>query len=144
MAKIYFLSLVSTLESSNSEEYLAYSRHTIIFIEGVMKLWHFNNVNSLFRPFRDIPVSYRSVPLAVASVSCHILADSWSLSLLSCDLQFNHFLSFWILKTLFPPHFWLSCLIPSLRPTWNFFLRWHYPQLLLTSFFIVLYHWAFM
>lgn len=65
-----------------------------------MKLWHFNNVNSLFRPFRDIPVSYRSVSLAVASVSCHILADSWSLSLLSCDLQFNHFLSFWILKTL--------------------------------------------
>lgn len=106
MANIYFLSLVSTMESSNSEECLAYSRHTIIFIEGVMKLWHFNNVNSLFRPFRDIPVSYSSVPLAMAFVVFHILADSWSLSLLSCDLQFSHFLSFWILKTLlFPPHF---------------------------------------
>ena len=68
MANIYFLCLVSTLESSNSEVCLAYSRHTIIFIEGVMKLWHFNNVNSLFRPFRDIPVSYSSVPLAMATL----------------------------------------------------------------------------
>ena len=122
MANIYFLSLVSTLESSNSEECLAYSRHTIIFIEGVMKLWHFNNVNSLFRPFRDIPVSYSSVPLAMAFVVFHILADSWSLSLLSCDLQFSHFLSFWILKTLlFPPHFWLSSSYPIFEARLKFF-----------------------